>query len=693
MANYSEEDVKAALIEADKAAESGNKQARKDAQALADELRAMRDRSYSSVPGNDYSKRETVLKDDIPSRYDTQPPAERGFIETAPQAVGGIAGGVAGAIRGFEATPPFHPLAKPVGGFIGGIVGAAGGGAGGEAMLQLGQQYKGMPNAPETSWEAFQRMSYAGGEEAAWQAGGDIAGRLFGRAFNALRPKASEGIDELSRVFERNGGRFTMAQKTDSWLVHQLDGIVRGSLTGSGVMKAADRLNEAALNKHQEAIMDSIAASAKKNLSPQELGTLIESSLSDGRAAFNATVASMYSQFDDMVVTKIVEEKVMKNIPSSIVGADGTPIIKSVISNVQNTIKPVNMGPLIDHAAELAAQLETATGGLALSKEIGKDVISSLAKLDRTMKFGDAQLLRSTLLDIQRGITTSPREAKLNKNISSFVTDITKAMEDAAAEQGVLAQYRAIKDYTRRGMETFNDEFVQKLLKNADKGDYEKIGSAIYATDNASNVMRLKKALRTSSVLTGGKVSYIETMDAVKQGYLEQILREATGGAQALPGETAVQFQERSKSIKSSGLIKYFYGGKKTNTMSALLSKKEQEDLFDFIKVASKLQEKPGGGLAMVAQLAQAGVVVAAASGKFSSIDPGSAGALLIAPRVMAYMLRTGGGPVLAKALTTPNKFGSAAAGAVSAQLLGWIRRANEEMHIEAPPLSGVSEE
>lgn len=692
MANYTEEDVKAALIEADKAAEAGNKQARKDAQALADELRAMRDRSYSSVPNNDYSNRETVLSNDIPSRYDPPQKEERGFIDTLPQTAGGIVGGIAGAIRGFEAAPPVHPLAKPIGGFVGGVFGAAGGGAGGEALLQLGQRYEGSPNAPKTSWEAFQRMSYAGGEEAAWQAGGDIAGRVFGRAFNALRPKASEGIDELSKVFERYGGRFTMAQKTESWLVHQLDGLVRGSLTGSGPMKAADKLNEEALNKQQDALMNSIAASAKRNLSPQELGSLVENSLSGGRAAFNATVNSLYSQFDDMVVTKVVEEKVMKSLPTGLVGANGEPITRAVISNVQNTIKPVNIGPLIDHAAELADQLEKATGGLALSKEIGKDVISSLSKLDRTMKFSDAQLLRSTLLDIQRGITNISREAKLNKNISSFVTDITTAMDDAAAAQGVLDQYRAIKNYTRKGMETFNDKFVQEILKNADRGDYEKIGSAIYATDNASNVLRLKKALRTSSILTKGEVNYTETMDAVKQGYLEQIVREATGGAQALPGETAVQFQERSKSIKAAGLIKYFYGGKKTNTMSALLSKKEQEDLFTFIKTAAKLQEKPQGGLSMVAQLTQAGVVVAAASGGFSSIDPGSAAAVLIAPRAMAYMLRTGGGPVLAKALTTPSSHGSAIAGAVSGQLLGWARRANEELHIEAAPLSGVSE-
>lgn len=170
MANYTEEDIKAALVAADKAAEGGDKQAALDAQALANELRSMREKSYSAVPGDSYTNRETVLSNDVPSRYDAPKPEERGFIDTLPQTVGGIAGGIAGMVRGFEATPPVHPLAKPIGGFVGGVVGAMVGGAGGEAALEIGQQFAGSPNAPKTSEEAFQRISYAGGEEALWQA-------------------------------------------------------------------------------------------------------------------------------------------------------------------------------------------------------------------------------------------------------------------------------------------------------------------------------------------------------------------------------------------------------------------------------------------------------------------------------------------------------------------------------------------
>ncbi|TET54263.1 MAG: hypothetical protein E3J54_02515 [Actinobacteria bacterium] len=587
---------------------------------------------------------------------------DRGFaktlLEEGPRISLGIAGSIAGATRGIAAAPP-HPAAKFVGGLVGGTLGAFVGAPLGEGATQVIQTALDMPEGPNSADEVMQRLWNAGKEEAIAEAGGQVAFKILGRAFSPLRGVASKGIDELRSVFNRYGGNFTAAQQTESWLVHQLDGLTRGSLTGSGVMRKADDLNNKALLAWQDDLSEQIAGSASKNLSDREFGELVVNTLQGGKAAHNASVGSMYSRFDELFPS-----------PVSVKG------MKITASNLAEKIKGI--------------------AGIG-DTELGKDFLGKVGKLNDDLNFSDAQYLRSTLLDIQRGVKDIPEEAALARHIGSFVDDMTKAMDDAAAIGGEesLKKYTTIKKFAKSGYEAFNDKFIVKLLQTGNKESFEKIGEQLFRDGNVAEVVKLRRALRKTaffekdirkrasseesfqsleSYLSGTAKEVIEKpkpMDLdrawgqIKQGYLENVMAKSLKDAELEAAESLTGFLTRSKTVGASKLLSSFTNPKKIRTLKAILNKNESESLFTFLKAAARVQAKPTGSLGMVMQLAQGGAVVGLVTGH---ADPSEAAALFIAPAVLARMMVSPRlSRLLVRAATT--KKTSLNAGGVVAQL------------------------
>lgn len=575
---------------------------------------------------------------------------DRGFaktlLEEGPRVGLGIAGSIAATGRAVAAIP--HPAAKFAGGVVAGAAGAFAGGTLGEGATQTIQTALDMPEGPNSTDEVIQRLWHAGKEEAIAEAGGQVAFKLIGRAFSPLRGKAAEGIDELRKMFGKYGGKFTAAQQTESWLVHQLDGLTRGSLTGSGVMKKADALNNKALLSWQDDLSSQIAGSASKNLSDREFGELVVNTIQGGKAAHSSSVGAMYSKFDELFPTS------------------------------------VNMGGMKGIADELSAKIRRISG--IGDSELGKDFLSKVGGLDDNISFSDAQYLRSTLLDIQRGVKANPAEAKLAKNIGMFVEDITKSMDNAAAVGGKesLSKYQSIKKFANSGYKSFNDDFIVKLLKNGNKESFEKVGEQLFRDGNASEIIKLKRALRKASFFgkkEGKAASYDESWGQIKQSYLENVMTKSMKEAELGAGETMKDFMTRSKTVGADKLLKRFTDQKKGRTLQAVLNKKESEAVFSFLKTAARVQSKSSGGLGMVMQLAQGSAIVGLATGH---ADKAEVIPLFAAPAVLARMMTN---PIytrlLIKGLTT--KKSSLNAGGVVAQLSTLIQDVEDEIGGEQP--------
>ena len=601
---------------------------------------------------------------------DTTPQQESGgfvdnLIKELPQAVGGIGGGILGAAKGARFGP--------VGVIVGGAAGAGLLGGTGKGFQQVYQYFTGDPNTPKTSKEAAVGIAKAAGEEAAWDLGGNLALKSLGKLFHLVRPKAVDDISRLSMKLEEKGGQFTASQRTDSWIVHQLDSLTRGSLTGSGDMKKADVRNANALKLIESELSTKVAKNATQHLSDTEVGSLFLNTLAGGKDAHKVVVGEMYSGLDDLVPTTVTQRQVAEEVPTGGINpATGVPGTKTIIKTVDDVLKPVKTNKL----------KEALTPYRNLMEEIkwqgvdpdSKQLIEQTFKQDETLSFGNAQALRSNLLDAQRTLEKVTGKTKASGKLNIAVNELTKAMDMAALQQSpeTLAKYKKIKKLARDGFEVFNEKFISDLI-TANKTNPERIGEYIFRTGNVEEIMKAKRAVRLSAKYTG------QSSDAVwnqmQKGYLDTLLRRSSTTSNLSASATTESVVGEGLDVSGSKLIKEFTDPKKARTLEAVFGKKTRDEILDFALTAERVQRRPEGGLGMLIQLTQGSAILAVAGGAF---DPSVAGTTLITPLVLAKMMTSkGGAKMLATALKTPE--GSKAASLIGIKLAKLVADATKE--------------
>ena len=597
------------------------------------------------------------------------------FFEEVPQTVGGIAGGIAGAAKGATVGAAGGPVGATVGGIIGGATGALLGGAGAKGYQLAYKSATGAEDAPKDSYDAAMKMAMAGGEEAAWDLGGQIGARALGKVFHAVRPKAVDDIEKLAVKLEKSGGQFSAAQRTDSWLVHQLDSMTRGSLTGSGRMKALDALNEGALKNIEAELRQKISTNVTKNLSDQELGQLFMDTVKGGRAAHRTVVGEMYGGFDDLVKTNSAYKTVASMGEVGLDSAGRKGVIGTTQDIVEYQIKPVKTANLKKKLEPFRKQLERIkyVGESADSKKLLDGIFSQ----DKALTFSDAQALRSNLLDAQRNLEGTLGKSKISSKVNTVVDELTKAMDDAALRESAetQAKYRAIKRYASKGYDAFDNKFISDLVV-AEKKNPERIGEYIFSAGNVTEINKVKKALRSAAVF-GKKegISYDKTWKQMQSGYLDSVLRTATTQGDLAVSASAGEVAQKGLDISGKKLLKEFTDPKKQRTLAATFSKEQREGILEYAKIAERTQRTPEGGLGILMQLTQGGAIIGAVSG---NVDPAEAGLLLLSPAVLArVMANPKGARLLATALKTPS--GSGAAGAITAKLAAMVHRDNQE--------------
>jgi hypothetical protein len=557
-----------------------------------------------------------------------------------PEISGQTIGGIALPIAGLVAAPATGGAS---------LIGlAAIGGAGGEAWEQVYNQFVEPEEAPQTTSEAAKRILQAGGEEAVYEVTGQVVGKVVGKAYHLARPKVAGGIDKLQETFSKYGGVFTAAERTESFLTQTVDSLVRGSLSAKGIMKSADDVNEAALKVWQKDLSDTIAESAAKNMPDGEFGELVKTTLKDGKAAFKQKTKELYSSFDDLVVTNIEKEMVEKQVATDLVDEAGRPITKTVISEISKEIRPVDVRPLKIKAGEILEKLERIKKiGIG---DFGGKTITDILSLDDALRFSDAQQLRSTMLDIARGVSKDPKEAKLAGSINAFVDELTKSMDNAAKSQGtdVFKAYQKIKDTTEKGFKAFNDDVIVSMLK--DKTASVKIGEMIFKDGNVDQVISFRRALDRAA-------KYDKTIDKNKvweqtqQKYLESVFNSITKDIEAEAGETLAEFGSKAGIVSAAKLLKRLQDPKQMNTMTEMLGKSHREAIFEFAKAAGITQQKSVAGLSMLIQLTQAGAVMGTVAGR-----PGAAkmaATILIPTTVLAKMMTN---PLTVRLMTSASK-------------------------------------
>jgi len=518
----------------------------------------------------------------------------------------------------------FMPSGQTMGGFIGGLLGApagpvtavplaALGGAGGKAIEDIYNQYVNPEEASKSSQEAALKILKAGGEEAAYEVGGRVVGKVLGKVYHVARPKVAAGIEELQSLMKKYGGNFTAAERTESFLTQTVDSLVRGSLSGKGIMKQADDINEAALKAWQKDLSNTIASSAKENMPDSVFGNLVKDTLANGKAAFKGAMNEIYGSFDELVKTNIREGLLEKQVSSPIVDASGKPIQTTILEKVIEEVRPVDVRPLKNEAADLLAKLNRIQKiGLG---DFGGETISKIFNLDDALRFSDAQTLRSTLLDISRKVADDPAEAKLAGSINRFASKITKAMDEAAEKQGpdIARAYKEIKRQAEKGYSSFNDNFIVNLMK--DKTASERVGELLYKSGNESQIAAFRKALLRAARYDKS-INPSKVWQQTQQKYMEALFKDNQRKIGIEAGETLAEFENKVGVIDATKMLDALQDAKKNRTFKAMItSSKQREDIINMVKAAAITQQKSVAGLSMLMQLSQGGVIVNMVSG------------------------------------------------------------------------------
>lgn len=592
------------------------------------------------------------------------------LVENAPQTIGGILGGIGAVVSG---------VGLPAAALM-----AFTGGAGGKGWQNTYYELFEPEKAPDGSLEAIASAIDAGAEEAAYELGGRVVAGVAGKAYHIMRPKIAGGVKELQKSFSKYGGKFTLAQSTDSYLVEATDSLTRGSLSGKGVMLAADDFNDIALKKWQDDLSSTIAKDASKSMDRTRFGDLIKNTLSDGKIAFKASMKEIYGNFDQLVKTQIKKEMLAKKIPSTMVDDAGVPLQKTIVEEVSKEIRPVDTRPLKEQASNILSQLARVKDiGLG---DFGGKTLKQVLELDDALRFQDAQTLRSTLLDIGRKVADDPAEAKLAGSIHKLADSITKSMDTAAMKQGkdTFKAYQKIKKQAELGYTSFNDKFIANILK--DDTASKKVTENIFREGNVDEVHKLRKALLRSK-------QYDPALDTAKvwrqtqQNYLETVLGSATRDIPIEAGEGLAAHQKKAGVIDAIKLRAFFQQPKKVETMDVMLSPSHRKALFEFAEAASLTQAKSRAGLGMLVQLAQGGTFIQAVTGKPGAIK--QAAGLFLGMETMAKIMTSRAGvKILTSGLTTP--VAAKQAPIITTKLLAAIKAAEGEAEEGERPFKGL---
>ena len=564
--------------------------------------------------------------------------------DKAPAAIGGIVGGVLTGGAGF--------VPAAAGALLGGVFG--------ESQKDLYNYFyapekapKGGDyptsfdkNSPEAKLEAqIQSVLSAGGEEVVNELGGRVVANVIGKGYHIISPKIKGGVAELQKQFEKYQGSFTLRQRTDAWLPQQLESLAEGSLTGKGIFKAAEDINDAALNRWQDDLSNQIAKNAKVNMTDAEFGAMVNETFSGGDAAFRAYTKEMYGAFDDLVKTNIKQSYVTKQVPSAIVDERGKQFVYEQTEKIIEEFRPVDVRPLKEAAMDLNKRLQKIN--YLGKKDFGGETIDKIIGFDDALKFSDAQNAHSTLAAIKR-MASDAGDTKLAGAASYLDGKLMKQMDAAAKNQGegVYRKYLSIKREAEQGYRAFNGKFTYNILK--DDANLEKIAGNMFKDGSSDSINKFKVTLAQAAKYDD-RIDPAKIMDQVKQQYMEYILTKSAKPVALEVGEGLSDLQARSGVPNSNRLAQFFTDKRKRTTMDALLTEGEKQNLLDFGNALALTQSPNQAGAGMLMQLTQGGVIIQAATNPNTGTLR-KAASILLPSKYVAYAMTK---PSLVKLFTS----------------------------------------
>jgi hypothetical protein len=461
-------------------------------------------------------------------------------------AIGGTIGGLTGAALG-AASGPGAPATSPTLATAGAGVGQAGG----EALRIALRRRAGLPT-PQ-GLEAAESIAGEGviGAATEWVGGALFAPvrRFLGGWYHELMQGAEA---KAARAASEKWGLPVTAQelagKPDAFSL---------KLAHSGYFKTGQATTREAQTEAREKIVQAIGTSLKKFdqtlLTPPGGGTIHPRDVAGGLSQGGWLLSHQLWQTEDHQLYRAVDQAirattqmvpVTRQVPSSILGPNGQPIMRTVTTLVPETLQ-VNLKPLKLYVGRQVASLRQIIP--TLSHLAGQDkslltLTDAIGKLPDSANFENANLVRSSLLSEIRKISSLlPGKYKgLEKKVASLLD----AQMEATAQRGgatVVSAWRHANQWHAAGAKIFEKP---SLVAAAVKGGME--------PENVFRLLRPDQVTEARELMAGfttyehlgnpqEKVALNKAREVFRQGYLGRMLEDSIldlkrGGAGDLKG-------------------------------------------------------------------------------------------------------------------------------------------------------------
>lgn len=511
------------------------------------------------------------------------------FKPHIPRVAGATVGGIVGAATlGPDPTDiitvpaAYTATAK----FVGGVIGAGIGGAGGKGYQQAYRMTR--PGArPMPLGRLYKEQAKAAGVSMAEEAGGRLVVGAAGKVLAPFKRRLIPGAAKVSKVLAKRKAILTPAQATESRIVDTLEGMAEKSFIGGGKLQRLKRVAQpAALKGYIDDVVKAISKGARKELSPEDVGTLLMDTIEGKRQIFKATARAAYSKVDKL-----------------------TGIAK------------VSLSPLKKRAADFG-RIAAKRKGVGAT-QAGDTLLNKILKLDNVITFKEAQSLRSGIIDeISAMSLTKDKAIGMAKQFLKITDDaMSGAAKDLSPE--ALNAWRIANKFYRYGgarkgvgiipgMTDFDSKIVRGLVKSL--GDNPEKAVKTIFRPGASKQIRIIK-----------KIADKKTWNSLRTAYLQQILTESADVDKVILGKSFLSKLEKI--------------GKPT--LKEVFSDQEIRSIRLIGETAHLIGEPVGGSGGMLIQLMQGGAVVNMARMALGGPAFGvrTSAAVVIGPPVLSRML------------------------------------------------------
>lgn len=567
-----------------------------------------------------------------------------------------------------------------------GIPAAAGlaalGGAGGKGYELAAKELTGAPGAPTTSGEALKEVTGAATRQLVAEGAGRAVIKAIGRVLrggffepapNLSGKRVTEVLSDkvankeallagkkpkitkedllktpdinAKDLFESFGGNYTASQMSNSRTLDVLDNMAQGSFIGGGTMDTVYHSQQKTVKDISDTIADNLMREGQEKLSDRQLGQMFVDTVQDGRKAFNTAAEKVFRNVDDIIYQGMQQANPEEVNPFLFPGKTGTTVATppSVMGNeglpdIIPTKRPsesgyVNVKPLIDRAKEIISDYGRVRN--IGKSDAGGKLFDSIAALPETMTFGDAQLLRSVLLDDVRSLRKSGGGREL-RYASEFAGLADGQMEKAAKNLSgeALKAWRDANKFWKFGVTNFDNKFIKGLIDNQ-KTNWSEVGDLIFRSGDDDAVRTARKTLRAAEFTSkknseGPQIDFNKTWRQMQAGYYDSLIRKNT---------------TPEGDFNARGLLADLNNRKTERTIKAAFNNDQLNAVKNFARAASLAESKNATKTgSMVIQFAQGGALLSLMNpdeifGDISGTIRKVAGGVILGPYVIAKLL------------------------------------------------------